>query len=258
MSAGLASTVAAAITSKFGVAGTILGAGVTAMLVTGGAAVLKSYMESAAGKMREAPSRFKERTAQRKQDTPRFGNGSNRSGFLGRLTHAFGWFTRLPALNRKSILKRGLLGALAALVIGVVFITVTEFLIGNSLACGFWGKCQAGATPGIHLTGADRAANGAGGSFTSLGSPKNENVVPGAAQEQQNPSIFGGDGEQPSPSTSTSTASPDTASPEAAPEESPSTASPEAAPEESPSTASPQAEPQGTPSSASPQAAPAE
>lgn len=260
MSAGLASTVAAAVTSRFGVAGTILGAGITAMLVTGGAAVLRSYLESATGKMREMPSRFKGRSGEQKM--ARFGKGTNRSSFFERFRHALGWFARLPALNRSSVLKRGLWGALAALIIGLIFITVTEFVIGNSLSCGFWGKCRVGAAPGIHLTGADRAANGAGPSVT-FGQPKANNVAPGTVQEpvpdagseQQGPSIFGGGGgEEPDASTASPEPNPSTASPE--PDA--STASPEAAPQESPSTASPRAAPQGSPSTASPQAAPSE
>ena len=47
--AGLASTTAAFVTSKFGVAGTILGAALTTMIITGGAAILNAYLQSVTG-----------------------------------------------------------------------------------------------------------------------------------------------------------------------------------------------------------------
>ena len=43
--AGLAAATAAFVTSRFGVAGTLLGAALTAMIITGGSAILKSYLE---------------------------------------------------------------------------------------------------------------------------------------------------------------------------------------------------------------------
>jgi hypothetical protein len=46
VAAGLASAVAAFIASKFGVTGTLLGAALTAMVVTGGLAILNSYLEN--------------------------------------------------------------------------------------------------------------------------------------------------------------------------------------------------------------------
>ena len=46
VAAGLASTVAAFLTSTFGVAGTMLGAALTAMIITGGSAILRSYLEN--------------------------------------------------------------------------------------------------------------------------------------------------------------------------------------------------------------------
>ena len=44
MAAGLAATGAAFVTSRFGVAGTLLGAALTAMIITAGSAVLKAYI----------------------------------------------------------------------------------------------------------------------------------------------------------------------------------------------------------------------
>ncbi|MDQ3378162.1 MAG: hypothetical protein M3533_14875, partial [Actinomycetota bacterium] len=65
MAAGLASTAAALVTSRFGVAGTLLGAALTAMIITGGSAVLKAYIENAAGRVRGGATRLQERRAGR-------------------------------------------------------------------------------------------------------------------------------------------------------------------------------------------------
>ena len=65
-SAGLASACAALVTSKFGVAGTILGAALTTMIITGGAALLKSYMETLTGYVRRAPGKMRETRESRK------------------------------------------------------------------------------------------------------------------------------------------------------------------------------------------------
>ncbi len=54
VAAGLASTTAAIVTSRFGVAGTLLGAALTTMIITGGSAILKGYLESATANMRTA------------------------------------------------------------------------------------------------------------------------------------------------------------------------------------------------------------
>ncbi len=281
MAAGMASTLAAAVTSRFGVAGTILGAGITAMIVTGGAAILKAYLESAAGKVREMPRKIKRPNGEQtmaknsEQTMARFGKGSKGSGFPARFRHALGWFSRLPEKNRKSILKRGLIGALGAFVICLVAITLLEFGIGNSLSCGLWGNCPSGATPGIHLTGAERQL-GAGSSAT-FGRPKaggaapgvvpGEQPTPSTASPQPDPSTSTASPQpdpststaspQPDPSTSTANPQPDPSTSTASPQADPSTASPKAAPQgAAPSTASPEAAPQGSVSSASPEAAP--
>ena len=61
MSAGLAATVAALVTSRFGVAGTLLGAALTAMIITGGSAILRAYLESLSGRVREVPTKLRSR-----------------------------------------------------------------------------------------------------------------------------------------------------------------------------------------------------
>ena len=65
MAAGFAAAVAAFVTSRFGVTGTLLGAAITAMIITGGSAILKAYFETMTGRVRTVPDRFRARRERR-------------------------------------------------------------------------------------------------------------------------------------------------------------------------------------------------
>jgi hypothetical protein len=153
VSAGLASTAAAFVTSRFGVAGTLLGAALTAMIITGGSAIVRFYLESVPSKLRARRQRWKAgRSAGPDTVVER---PDPRDNFMGRMRAAVGWFSQLPLLTRRSILINGLIGAAIAFVIGIGAIYGAETIIGNSLSCGLWSNCPKGATPGVHLGGGD-------------------------------------------------------------------------------------------------------
>ncbi len=168
--AGLASTTAAFVTSKFGVAGTILGAALTTMIITGGAAILNAYLKSLTGNVRKVPQKLRARRERRKaaryaepptaETLP--GRPDLRDNFMGRLRAAVGWFSHLPLPARRSILVKGLITAAVAFVISMGAIYALERGIGNSLSCGLWGNCPEGATPGIHRLGGGGDGTGAG------------------------------------------------------------------------------------------------
>jgi hypothetical protein len=272
MSAGLAATGAAFVTSRFGVAGTLLGAALTAMIITGGSAILKAYIESTASRVRSGATRLRERRQERptaapaqpqaspQEDAPTQeanppGRPDLKDNFAGRMRAAVDWFRQLPTPARRPILMKALLAAVVALVICLIAIWGFEKLIGNSLSCGIWSKCPYGAAPGIHpvgfgdagagssLSGGGVGLEGGGGVIDRVrqggGVPDGQDLIPG-----------GGGGEAPS-----------SASPEPGGGEAPSSASPEAepAPEEDPSSASPAAENKAdSDASASPAAEPAQ
>ena len=236
MAAGLAATCAAFVTSRFGVAGTLLGAGITAMIITGGSAVLRAYIENAAGRVRGGATRLRERQdAGPAGQTNPPGRPDLRDNFAGRMRAAVEWFRGLPTPARRPILIKALAAAAIALVICLVAIWGVEKVIGNSLSCGFWSNCPYGAAPGIHVAGFDDSGAGStlsggdvdlgggggvlggGGAFDSLrdGVP----IVPGGEEAPSSASPDAGGGEDPS------SASP---APEPAPEEPPSSASPAA------------------------------
>jgi hypothetical protein len=167
VAAGLASTVAAFFTSTFGVAGTMLGAALTAMIITGGSAILTSYLENLPRGVRRLR-----------------GRPDLRENFVSRMRTAMGWFSRLPALRRRSILIKGLIAAMVAFVIGMGGVYGVERIIGNSLSCGVWAECPTGATSGIHLGG----GNATGASPTiNFGRAKTNTAAPQNGSTQ-NPS----------------------------------------------------------------------
>ena len=208
LSAGFASAGAAIITSKFGVAGTLIGAALTTMIITGGSAILKAYLESMGGTMMEVPQRIRERRARRKAE--RYERASTlpgrpdlRNNFAGRMRAALGWFSHLPPLARRPIIIKGLLAALFAFVIGMSSVYAVEKVINNNLSCGFWGNCPEGATPGIHLTG----GNGAGTSPTigldrkpANGGARDGGVLEngGRVPADQDTPVYGGNRQNPS------------------------------------------------------------
>jgi len=192
LSAGFAAATAAFVTSRFGVAGTLLGASLTAMIITGGSAILKAYLESVTGNVRLVPDKLRTRASRRK--AMRYAEPDTlperpdlRDNFAGRMRAALDWFSHLPPLSRRSILIKGLIAAAIAFVIGMGAVYAVEKGIGNSLSCGLWGNCPDGAKPGIHLLG-DRDA-GAGSSL-SLGRAKTKTAPgyedQGPAARQQN------------------------------------------------------------------------
>ncbi len=195
--AGLASTTAAFVTSKFGVAGTILGAALTTMIITGGAAILNAYLQSVTGSVRKVPHKLRARRERRKaaryaepptETLP--GRPDLRDNFMGRARAAVGWFSHLPLPARRSIVVKGLIAAAVAFVISMGAIYALERGIGNSLSCGLWGNCPEGATPGIHRLGGGGDGPGAGstiggGRVSQSRSLDRDGGIIGSDQQQQ-------------------------------------------------------------------------
>lgn len=154
---------AALVTSRFGVAGTLIGAALTTMIITGGAAVLKSYLEGVTGRIRKVPGKVRERAGRTR--SPQSNEPQNiparpdlRNNFVGRLRAAFDWFLHLPPLRRRAILAGAIVPAVIAFLISMGAVTALEVAIGNSLPCGIWNKCpvtadgsQVRGTPSILL-----------------------------------------------------------------------------------------------------------
>lgn len=263
MSAGLAATGASFVTSRFGVAGTLLGAALTAMIITGGSAILRAYLETLSGRVREVPVKLSSRREQKSTggsgDTMQ-GRPDLRNNFVGRMRAALGWFSHLPTLRRRSILMKGLLAAVVALLLCLALVWGTEKLIGNSLSCGLWAECPYGATPGVHPLGYGGTGAGSSVSGGAMNTGSRPNLIDRARQNGGNPfgdgrPVFGGN-----PGGGASSASPDptaSAAPgggSASPAGGQESASPAAGTQDTPSSATPRARQKAAPPSASPRA----
>jgi hypothetical protein len=172
IAAGLASALAAAVTSSAGWAGGLLGAALTTMIITGGSAILNAYLQSAKSRVQAAPGGIRAaaqrvRPQGRRVDAPSAEPLKPEDGLIQRLGRSLSWFSRLPDYQRRSILKRGLIGAGVAFVIGLISITALEFGIGNSLSCGIWGNCPVTSAPGFN-GGNAYTASGARSGYTVL------------------------------------------------------------------------------------------
>ena len=244
MSAGLAATGASFVTSRFGVAGTLLGAALTAMLVTGGSAILRAYLETLSGHVRGVPKKLRSRRGQQ-GDATMPGRPDLKDNFIGKMRAALSWFSNLPTLRRRSILVKGLVAAVIAFLLCMGLVWGTEKLIGNSLSCGLWAECPYGATPGIHPMG--YGGTGAGSSLS--GGAMNtgaagQNPIDRVRQGGGNP--FGGDrpvfggGNQNGGAVPSAPSDP-TASPAAGGQDAPSSAAPKVRQKPAPSSASPAA-----------------
>ena len=139
------------MTSSFGVAGTLLGAALTAMIITGGSAILRAYLETLSGRVRRVPKNLRSRSEEKSggfeggNTIP--GRSDLRDNFVGRMRAALAWFSHLPTLRRRSILMKGFLAAAVAFLLCLVLVWGTEKAIGNSLSCGLWGECPYGRHP---------------------------------------------------------------------------------------------------------------
>lgn len=268
MSAGLAATAASLVTSRFGVAGTLLGAALTAMIITGGSAILRAYLEAASGRVRRMPTKLRARRGQQKAgsfDGTMSGRPDLRDNFVGRMRAALDWFRRLPTPSRRSILVKGLVAAAVAFVICMGVVWGAEKVIGNSLSCGLWSKCPYGAVPGVHPLG--YGDTGAGSSVAGGGMNTGGVERPSLVDRvRQNRNPFGGDqpvfgnpgGANPgvgNPGGGASSASPDPAAGAGGQESVPPDAGQESVPPDAGGeSASPAAGAQDAPSSASPEA----
>jgi hypothetical protein len=273
MSAGLAATVASLVTSRFGVAGTLLGAALTAMIITGGSAILRSYVEAVSGRVRGMPTKLRARREQERAGDyggTMLGRPDLRDNFMGTMRAALDWFRHQPTLSRRSILIRGLVAAAIAFVICMGVVWGAEKVIGNSLSCGIWAQCPYGAVPGIHPAGYN--GTGAGSSISSggvnTGGVERPSLVD-RVRQNRNPfgdgqSVFGNPGggassASPEPGVAPGAGGQESVPPDAGQESVPpdagqDSASPAAGQKAAPSSASPAAGQKAAPSSASPAA----
>ena len=139
---GIASPVATLLTSRFGIAGTLIGLAVGAVVITVIVDVLKVYLARVPGTVTTIPGGFKKRSSLR--------------NLLERIWLPFSKFSSLKRARRRSILIGSIAAAGISFFVGLSAVTALEVGVGKSLSCWVWNECATGSS-----------ANGGGASETS-------------------------------------------------------------------------------------------
>jgi hypothetical protein len=127
MSVGVASPLATLLTSRFGVAGTVIGLALTAVIGTTVSDFLKVSLQRMPGAVTSIPGGFRKR--------PRWQN------ILIKLSLPFTKFWSLTAARRRSILIGSVVAAVISFLIGISIVTAVELGVGKSLSCWVWNNC---------------------------------------------------------------------------------------------------------------------
>jgi hypothetical protein len=128
----VASPLAAILTSRFGVAGTMIGLALSAVVVTTISDILKVYLARVPGAVTKIPGGFKKKSRGRR--------------LLVRFRLPFSKLSSLSPERRGYILGRSVIAGVIVFVIGLVIVTGLELSVGQDLSCWVWNNC-ASASP---------------------------------------------------------------------------------------------------------------
>jgi hypothetical protein len=138
--------IAAGFTCRLGVAGTLIGMELTAMVITLSSAIFKAQLMKASHHLASLPKWYGAvlRTAdshprQSERGTePRAVHARQGPGLLSRLRAMPGFLRELPSLQRPKVRLAGLLAGLVATVIGLGNVTGIELIGGKTLSSMIW------------------------------------------------------------------------------------------------------------------------
>jgi hypothetical protein len=203
LAVGIVSPAAAALTSRFGVAGTLVGLAVSAVIITAGVDLLKVYLARVPGAVTSIPGGLRKKSSLR--------------NVFERIKRPFSKFGSLPRPRRRSLLIGSLVAAGISCVVGLILITILELGVGKSLSCWVWDECSTEESSGADGSGRTARAStlptilgGAQSASSTTTSP--EEVVnppnpeqqtgssagtPQGAPSQAAPPVVGGAGETP-------------------------------------------------------------
>jgi hypothetical protein len=173
LAVGIASPAAAAITARFGVAGTLIGLALSAVFITAAVDFLKVYLARVPGAVTTIPGGFRKRSS--------LGN------VFERIRRPFSKFASLPRTRRRSILIGSIAAAGISFIVGLIVVTGLELGVGKSLSCWVWEECSTEESS-ADGSGTARASTlpsifGGGQSSASSSTPQVE-VNPSSAQLQ--------------------------------------------------------------------------
>ena len=177
LAVGIVSPAAAALTSRFGVAGTLVGLAVSAVIITAGVDLLKVYLARVPGAVTTIPGGLRKKSSLR--------------NVLERMKRPFSKLGSLPRPRRRSLLIGSLVAAGISCVVGLILITVLELGVGKSLSCWVWDECStteesSAANDSGRTAQASTMSSILGGvqSATSTTPPQEEVVNPPNPQQQ--------------------------------------------------------------------------
>jgi hypothetical protein len=128
LAVGIVSPAAAAITSRFGIAGTLVGLVLSSVFITAGVDLLKVYLARVPGAVTTIPGGLRKKSALR--------------NVFERIRRPFSKVASLPRTRRRSLLKGSLVAAGISCIVGLILITVLEVGVGKSLSCWVWDDCS--------------------------------------------------------------------------------------------------------------------
>src|SRR5215207_2653105 len=128
LAVGIASPAAAAITSRFGVAGTLIGLALSSVFITAAVDFLKVYLALVPGAVTTIPGGFRKR--------------SSLQNVFERMRRPFSKFASLPRPRHRSILIGSIAAAGISFVVGLIVVTGLELGVGKSLSCWVWDECS--------------------------------------------------------------------------------------------------------------------
>lgn len=221
IAAGIASVIAAVFTSRLGVAGTLIGTAVTAVVITLGSAIFKAQLMKASHRISGLPDTVRGRLSTQQiripgkpsvEPNPELGAkpeaaDERRPGLLSRLRAVPGFLRDLPSAQRRKVLLAGLLAGLVAAVIGLGTVTGIELAGGKTLSCLVWscpddnGSEGSSSSSGLSIFGGRSYGPSTDTSGVPSGeqpaAPGNEQQTPRQPNEQSAQPGADGEAEQP-------------------------------------------------------------
>ena len=206
LAVGIASPAAAAITARFGVAGTLIGLALSAVFITAAVDFLKVYLARVPGAVTTIPGGFRKRSPLR--------------NVFERMRRPFSKFASLPPTRRRSILIGSVAAAGISFVVGLIVVTGLELGVGKSLSCWVWEECS---TVESSTDGSSSNAQMSSTTPTILGGA--QSVINSTPQQQQQQQLVSPSSSQQQPGSSSS-GTPQGAPWQASPEEVPGSETP--------------------------------
>lgn len=199
LAVGLVSPAAAAITSRFGIAGTLLGLAISSVFITAGVDLLKVYLARVPGAVTTIPGGFRKKS-------------SLRNLFEG-IKRPFSKVASLPRPRRRSFIVGSLLAAGVSCLVGLMLITLLEVGVGKNLSCWVWDECSTESSSADGTTdaqtsslatilGAVQGVSSSAGTDVAPSNPQQQPdssaVTPGVPASQGTPDVPGSETLKPS------------------------------------------------------------